>query len=95
MIECPAGRIDYGEQGSGPAIAEQARCYRAKAIPYEGDHTTPYRSRTPRAGHERIVGTKERRTSDDASIEREVDVIETVIQRTNGAVHLVGHSYGG
>src|SRR4029450_2351429 len=27
--------------------------------------------------------------------EREVDVIEAVIQRTNGVVHLVGHSYGG
>jgi pimeloyl-ACP methyl ester carboxylesterase len=38
--------------------------------------------------------TDERRTPNDVSIEREVDVIEAVIQRTNGAVHLVGHSYG-
>ena len=38
--------------------------------------------------------TEERRTPDDVSIEREVDVIEAVIQRTNSAVHLVGHSYG-
>jgi pimeloyl-ACP methyl ester carboxylesterase len=38
--------------------------------------------------------TEERRTPDDVSIEREIDVIEAVIQRTNSAVHLVGHSYG-
>src|SRR4029453_14302430 len=43
----------------------------------------------------RYGGTEERRTPDDVSIEREVDVIEAVIQRTNSAVHLVGHSYGG
>jgi pimeloyl-ACP methyl ester carboxylesterase len=39
--------------------------------------------------------TEERRTPDDVSIEREIDVIEAVIQRTNSAVHLIGHSYGG
>jgi pimeloyl-ACP methyl ester carboxylesterase len=39
--------------------------------------------------------TEERRTPDDVSIEREIDVIEAVILRTNSAVHLVGHSYGG
>ena len=36
--------------------------------------------------------TEERRTPDDVSIDREIDVIEAVIQRTNSAVHLVGHS---
>ncbi|VIO65878.1 2-succinyl-6-hydroxy-2, 4-cyclohexadiene-1-carboxylate synthase [Bradyrhizobium ivorense] len=39
--------------------------------------------------------TEERRTPDDVLIEREIDVIEAVIQRTNSTVHLVGHSYGG
>ena len=41
------------------------------------------------------VETEERRTPDKVSIEREVDVIEAVIQRTNSVVHLVlvGHSY--
>uniref|UniRef100_UPI001FD8AD97 alpha/beta fold hydrolase n=1 Tax=Bradyrhizobium sp. Ec3.3 TaxID=189753 RepID=UPI001FD8AD97 len=28
------------------------------------------------------------------SIEREIDIVEAVIQRTNSAVHLVGHSWG-
>jgi pimeloyl-ACP methyl ester carboxylesterase len=37
---------------------------------------------------------EERRTPDAVSIEREIDIIEAVIQRTNSAVHLVGHSYG-
>src|SRR5262245_15290956 len=37
---------------------------------------------------------EEHRTPDDVSIEREIDVIEAVIQRTNSAVHLVGHSWG-
>jgi pimeloyl-ACP methyl ester carboxylesterase len=39
--------------------------------------------------------TEERRTPDDLSIEREIDVVEAVIQRTNSVVHPVGHSYGG
>ena len=40
-------------------------------------------------------GTAERRTAADASIEPEVEIIETVVRRAGGLVHLVGHSYGG
>jgi len=39
--------------------------------------------------------TAERRTPDDPSIRHEVDVVEAVIRRAGGPVHLVGHSFGG
>jgi pimeloyl-ACP methyl ester carboxylesterase len=95
MIEYPAGRIDYGEQGSGPTILFVPGSWSTGAlwrgvIALLGDHF--------RAVTTTLLGygdTEERRTPDDVSIEREVDVIEAVIQRTNSAVHLVGHSYGG
>jgi pimeloyl-ACP methyl ester carboxylesterase len=40
-------------------------------------------------------GTAERRTQRDPSIWHEVDVVETVIRKAGGPVHLVGHSFGG
>jgi pimeloyl-ACP methyl ester carboxylesterase len=95
MIEYPAGRIEYGEQGSGPTILFVPGSWSTGAlwrgvIALLGDGF--------RAVTTSLLGygdTDERRTPDDVSIEREVDVIEAVIQRTNGVVHLVGHSYGG
>lgn len=95
MIEYPTGRIDYGEQGSGPTILFVPGSWSTGAlwrgvIAILGDRF--------RAVTTSLLGygdTEERRTPDDVSIEREIDVIEAVIQRTNSAVHLVGHSYGG
>lgn len=40
-------------------------------------------------------GTRERRTGDDASIERLAEVVEAVAECANGPVLLVGHSFGG
>jgi pimeloyl-ACP methyl ester carboxylesterase len=40
-------------------------------------------------------GTAERRSSRDPSIWHEVDIVESVIRKTGGPVHLVGHSFGG
>jgi pimeloyl-ACP methyl ester carboxylesterase len=40
-------------------------------------------------------GTAERRTPSDTSIAHAADVVEAVIRRAGGPVHLVGHSYGG
>lgn len=40
-------------------------------------------------------GTTERRTARNPSIAHEAELIEAVIRRTGGPVHLVGHSFGG
>nr|HAQ92196.1 alpha/beta hydrolase [Afipia sp.] len=40
-------------------------------------------------------GTKERRTARNPSIAHEAELIEAVIRRAGGPVHLVGHSFGG
>jgi pimeloyl-ACP methyl ester carboxylesterase len=39
--------------------------------------------------------TAERRTKNDPSISHEAEMLETVIRKTDGPVHLVGHSFGG
>jgi pimeloyl-ACP methyl ester carboxylesterase len=89
------GRIDYSEQGSGPTLLFVPGSWSTGAlwrdvIALLGDGF--------RAVTTSLLGygnTEERRTPDDVSIEREVDLIEAVIQRTDSVVHLVGHSYGG
>ena len=40
-------------------------------------------------------GTAERRASGDAEICLEREIIESVVRRAGGPVHLVGHSFGG
>ena len=40
-------------------------------------------------------GTVERRTAVDPDISHEAEVVESVIRRAGGPVHLVGHSFGG
>jgi pimeloyl-ACP methyl ester carboxylesterase len=40
-------------------------------------------------------GTSERRTAGDPSISRNAEAMESVIRRTGGRVHLIGHSFGG
>jgi pimeloyl-ACP methyl ester carboxylesterase len=41
-----------------------------------------------------LRGTDERRTPDDTAI-AEAEIVEAVIRRATGPVHLVGHSFGG
>jgi len=40
-------------------------------------------------------GTADRRTAMDTDISHQAELLESVIWRAGGAVHLVGHSYGG
>jgi pimeloyl-ACP methyl ester carboxylesterase len=39
-------------------------------------------------------GTRDRRTAADTSIDRQAQIVEAVIRRAGGPVHLVGHSFG-
>jgi pimeloyl-ACP methyl ester carboxylesterase len=94
MVEYPAGRIDYREQGSGPTILFVPGSWSTGAL-WRG--VIALLGDSFRAVTTSLLGygeTEERRTPDDISIEREIDVVEAVIQRTNSAVHLVGHSWG-
>jgi pimeloyl-ACP methyl ester carboxylesterase len=95
MIEDPRGRIDYDEQGTGPTIL---------FVPGSWGTRSAWRGViAPFADRFRIVttsllgygNTEERRTLDNASIDREAEILEAVIGRAGGAIHLVGHSYGG
>ena len=95
MIDDPAGRIDYAESGSGPAVV---------LVPGSCSTGAAWRPMMAQWGDRfRCVttsllgygGTAERRTIDDPSIDHETDALEAVIRRTGGPAHLVGHSYGG
>ena len=95
MIEDARGNIDYDEEGSGPTIL---------FVPGSWGTRSAWRGVIAALqGRFRIVttsllgygGTAERRTEADLSIERETEVIEAVARRAGGAVHLVGHSWGG
>jgi pimeloyl-ACP methyl ester carboxylesterase len=95
MIEDARGHIDYDEEGAGPAII---------CVPGSWGTRSAWRGMIAALnGRFRIVttsllgygGTVERRSAADVSIAHEAEIIEAVIRRAGGAVHLVGHSYGG
>ncbi len=95
MIEEARGRIDYDESGSGPVIV---------LVPGSCSTGAAWRPIIAALGGRfRCVttsllgygGTAERRTASDPSISHEADILESVIRRAGGRVHIVGHSFGG
>jgi pimeloyl-ACP methyl ester carboxylesterase len=95
MIEDVRGRIDYDVCGGGPTVV---------LVPGSCSTGAAWRPVTAAWGNRfRCVttsllgygGTAERRSSRDPSIWHEVDAVESVIRKAGGAVHLVGHSFGG
>jgi pimeloyl-ACP methyl ester carboxylesterase len=95
MIEDAGGRIDYDESGSGPTIV---------LVPGSCSTGAAWRPViTALNGRFRCVttsllgygGTTERRSKRDSSIAHEAEIVEAVMRRTGGPVHLVGHSFGG
>jgi pimeloyl-ACP methyl ester carboxylesterase len=95
MIEDPRGNIDHDEYGSGPTIVlvpgscSTGAAWRPLIAASNGRfrHVT-----TSLLGY---GATAERRSASDVSIAHETDAVEAVIRKAGGAVHLVGHSFGG
>lgn len=95
MIDDPRGRIDYEETGSGPTVVlvpgscSTGAAWRPIIAAWNG------RFRCVTTSLLGYGGTAERRDPNGPTIEPEADVIEAVIRRAGGPVHLVGHSFGG
>lgn len=95
MIDDPLGALDYDEAGRGPAIlfvpgsCSTGAAWRSVVAELAGGYRTITTS-LPGYG-----GSAERRTGSDRSIAPVASAIETVIRHAGGAVHLVGHSFGG
>lgn len=95
MIEDVRGRIEYEEHGSGPSLVlvpgscSTGAAWRPVMKALDGKFRFVTTS---------LLGygaTAERRTDADASVEHEAEMLEAVIGRAGGKVHLVGHSFGG
>ncbi|HXL68374.1 MAG TPA: alpha/beta hydrolase [Xanthobacteraceae bacterium] len=87
--------VDYVEAGAGPSLV---------LVPGSFSNTAAWRPITDLLKDRFHVvptsllgcgGTDERRSADDTSIDHEAEMVEAVIARTGGAVHLIGHSFGG
>lgn len=95
MIEDPRGRIDYDEYGSGPTLVfvpgscSTGAAWRPVIAALNG------RFRCVTTSLLGYGGTAERRTAQDTSIVHEAEILEAVVRKAGGAVHLVGHSFGG
>jgi pimeloyl-ACP methyl ester carboxylesterase len=95
MIEDLRGRIDYDVSGAGPTIVlVPGSCSTGAAWrPVMAAWGNCFRCvTTSLLGY---GGTPERRTLRDPSIWHEVDIVERVVRKAGGPVHLVGHSFGG
>jgi pimeloyl-ACP methyl ester carboxylesterase len=95
MIDDPRGSIDYQEYGAGPTLVfvpgscSTGVAWRPVIAALNG------RFRCVTTSLLGYGGTAERRTAQDPSITHEAEIVEAVVRRAGGAVHLVGHSYGG
>lgn len=95
MIYQTPGLIDFQETGSGPAIVlVPGSCSTGAAWRPVMSHLQD-RFRCVTTSLLGYGGTAERRTPGDADICLEREIIESVIRRAGGPVHLVGHSFGG
>ena len=93
--EVKPASIEYKECGSGPTVV---------LVPGSCSTGAAWRSVVSHLGNgfrcvtTSLLGygdTDESRTMADASIDHECRVVEEVIERAGGRVHLVGHSFGG
>ena len=95
MIEEKRGRFDYSERGTGPTIVlvpgscSTSAAWRPVIATWNGQFRC---ITTSLLGY---GGTVERRTARDSDISHEAEMLEAVVLRAGGRVHLVGHSFGG
>jgi len=95
MIDESRGCIDYHEFGAGTTLVlVPGSCSTGAAWrPVIANWNSEIRCvTTSLLGY---GGTAERRTARDPSISHEAEMLESVIRRAGGPVHLVGHSFGG
>ena len=95
MIDELRGCIDYDEFGTGTTLVlVPGSCSTGAAWrPVIANWNSEIRCvTTSLLGY---GGTAERRTARDPSISHEAEMLESVIRRAGGPVHLVGHSFGG
>ena len=94
MIEDARGRVNYDVCGQGPTILlVPGSCSTGAAWrPLIAAWNNRFRCvTTSLLGY---GGTAERRNPSDPSIRHEADVVEAVIRKAGGPIHLVGHSFG-
>jgi pimeloyl-ACP methyl ester carboxylesterase len=91
----PEWAVDYDECGAGPTLVllpgscSTGAAWRPVIAGWNGEFRC---IRTSLLGY---GGTTERRTAEDPSISHEAGVVESIVRRAGGPVHLVGHSFGG
>jgi pimeloyl-ACP methyl ester carboxylesterase len=95
MIEDPRGRIDYSECGTGPTIVLVPGSCSTGAAWRPVTATWNSRFRCVTTSLLGYGGTVERRTAADPDISHEAEILESVVRKAGGRVHLVGHSFGG
>ena len=95
MLQDRHGSIDYAEEGTGPTIVFVPGSW-ATGLAWRGVIAAlDGRFRTVTTSLLGYGDTRECRTPSDVSIDRQAEIVEAVIRRARGPVHLVGHSYGG
>jgi pimeloyl-ACP methyl ester carboxylesterase len=95
MIEHARGNIDYHEQGSGPTILFVPGSWGTRSAWRAVIAALPGQFRIVTTSLLGYGDTAERRVGTDVLIEREAEILEAVVLRAGGPLHLVGHSYGG
>jgi pimeloyl-ACP methyl ester carboxylesterase len=95
MIDDIDGCIEYEESGTGPCIVlvpgscSTGAAWRSVASAWNGKFRCVTTS---------LLGygeTAERRTAQEHDMRLEAEVLEAVVRKAGGSVHLVGHSFGG
>lgn len=94
MLQDKHGTIDYREEGAGPTIVFVPGSWATQSAWRDVLAALNGRFRTVTTSLPGYGGTRECRTPADSSMDRQAEIVEAVIRRAGGPVHLVGHSYG-